>query len=76
MAHYLRENFYITTGDNFRTQALANVISEVGIDRVLYSVDYPFEDMVEAADWFDHAGINEAERAQIAQGNARKLFHL
>jgi gamma-resorcylate decarboxylase len=33
MAHYLRENFYITTSDNFRTQALTDVILEVGADR-------------------------------------------
>ena len=46
MAHYLRENFYITTSGNFRTQALTDVLSEVGSDRVLYSVDYPSEDIV------------------------------
>jgi len=49
MAQYLRENFYITTSGNFRTQALTDVLLEVGSDRVLYSVDYPFEDMAEAA---------------------------
>jgi predicted TIM-barrel fold metal-dependent hydrolase len=53
MAHYLRENFYITTSGNFRTQALTDVLLEVGADRVLYSVDYPFDDMTEAASWFD-----------------------
>jgi hypothetical protein len=46
IAHYLRENFYITTSGAFRTQALTDVIMEVGADRVLYSVDYPYEDMV------------------------------
>ena len=45
MAHYLRENFYITTSGNFRTQALTDVLLEIGADRVLYSVDYPFDDM-------------------------------
>jgi len=55
MSHYLRENFYITTSGNFRTQALTNVILEVGADRVLYSVDYPYEDVVQAKEWFDRA---------------------
>jgi len=45
MGHYLRENFYITTSGNFRTQTLSEVMLEVGADRILYSVDYPFEDM-------------------------------
>jgi 2,3-dihydroxybenzoate decarboxylase len=76
IAHYLRENFYITTSGAFRTQALIDVITEVGADRVLYSVDYPYEDMGEAAEWFDNAPISEPDRLKIACGNARQLFHL
>ncbi len=76
IAHYLRENFYITTSGAFRTQALIDVIMEVGADRVLYSVDYPYEDMGEAAEWFDNAPISEPDRIKIACGNARQLFHL
>jgi 2,3-dihydroxybenzoate decarboxylase len=48
---------------------------EVGADRVLYSVDYPYEDMGEAAEWFDNAPISEPDRFKIACGNARQLFH-
>src|SRR5690242_17260780 len=76
IAHYLRENFYITTSGAFRTQALTDVIMEVGADRVLYSVDYPYEDMGEAAQWFDNAPISEPDRLKIAQGNARQLLRL
>ena len=76
MGQYLRENFYITTSGNFRTQALTDVMLEVGADRVLYSVDYPYEDMVEAASWFDKAAISEPDRLKIARSNARQLFHL
>jgi 2,3-dihydroxybenzoate decarboxylase len=76
MSHYLRENFYITTSGNFRTQALTNVILEVGADRVLYSVDYPYEDVVEARQWFDQASISESDRLKIARANAQSLFRL
>jgi predicted TIM-barrel fold metal-dependent hydrolase len=76
MSHYLRENFYLTTSGNFRTQALTNVILEVGADRVLYSVDYPYEDVVEAKDWFEHTAISESDRMRIARANAQKLFRL
>jgi len=74
--HYLRENFYITTSGNFRTPTLTEVIEEVGVDRVLYSVDYPFEDMGKAADWFDHAPIAKSDRVKIAYGNAKQLFRM
>ena len=76
IGQYLRENFYITTSGNFRTQALTDVLQEIGADRVLYSVDYPFEDMAEAANWFDQAAISEPDRIKIARNNARQLLHL
>jgi gamma-resorcylate decarboxylase len=74
MSHYLRNNFYITTSGNFHTQALTNVILEVGADRILYSVDYPYEDVVAAGEWFDQASISESDRTKIARTNAQKLF--
>ena len=76
MSEYLRENFYITTSGNFRTQQLIDVMMEVGADRVLYSVVYPFEYMGEAANWFDRAPIAESDRVNIAYANAQQLFHL
>jgi predicted TIM-barrel fold metal-dependent hydrolase len=76
MSQYLRENFYVTTSGNFRTQALNDVMLELGADRVLYSVDYPYEDMGEATEWFDHASISEPDRVKIAHSNARQLFRL
>src|SRR5262252_4835262 len=76
VGHYLRENFYITTSGNFRTQTLTEVMLEVGRDRILYSVDFPFEDMGIAAEWFDRAPLSDADRLKIGRSNAQQLFHL
>jgi predicted TIM-barrel fold metal-dependent hydrolase len=76
IGHYLRENFYITTSGNFCTQTLTEVMMEVGADRILYSVDFPFEDVAIAADWFDHAAISEADRSKIGRSNAAQLFRI
>jgi gamma-resorcylate decarboxylase len=76
ISQYLRENFYITTSGNFRTQTLTEVMLEVGTDRILYSVDFPFEDMSIAAEWFDRAPLSEADRLKIGRGNAQQLFRL
>lgn len=76
IGHYLRENFYITTSGNFRTQTLTEVMMEVGADRILYSVDFPFEDTAIAAEWFDHCPISESDRVKIARGNARQLLRI
>lgn len=76
VADYLRDNFVVTTSGAFRTQALHNAILEVGADRILFSSDYPFESMHEAAKWFDHCPISEGDRKKIGYENAQKLLRL
>jgi 2,3-dihydroxybenzoate decarboxylase len=71
---YLRENVYITTSGNFRTPTLLCAMLEMGSDRILYSVDYPFETHADASKWFDSCEISEADRRKIGRGNARRLF--
>ena len=43
---------------------------------MLWSADYPFEDISDAADWIDAAPISEADRQKIGRTNALKLFKL
>src|SRR5262249_16643535 len=69
-------NFHLTTSGHFSTPALIDAVAEVGADRVMFSVDYPFEDFSDAADWFDQAEISEADRRKIGRTNAMKLFKL
>ncbi len=76
LAHYLRSNVFLTTSGDFRTATLVDAISEVGADRILFSVDYPFEEMSEAASWFDAAPISDADREKIGRDNAARLFQL
>ncbi len=73
---YFQDNFYITTSGNFRTQALINSMLEIGSDRIMFSTDWPFENIDHAAVWFDNATISEDDRQKIGRGNARKLFKL
>ena len=75
-AEYLQDNFYITTSGNFRTQALINTMLEVGADRILFSADWPFENVSHAAEWFDVCPISEADRKKIGRANAMRLFRL
>ncbi|MEU2618366.1 amidohydrolase family protein [Streptomyces sp. NPDC007157] len=74
LTHYLLSNFYVTTSGNFHTQTLNAAVAEMGVDRVLYSSDYPYESMREASDWFDNSAINDNDRAKIGHLNARRLF--
>jgi gamma-resorcylate decarboxylase len=76
VADYFRKHFHLTTSGNFHTPSMVNAVTEMGIDRVMFSVDWPFEDVGDGARWFDKAEISETERAKIGRDNAIKLFKL
>jgi 2,3-dihydroxybenzoate decarboxylase len=76
VANYFRRNFWLTTSGNFSTTALRHAVAELGADRVMFSVDWPFEDIKQACDWFDGAEISDAERRMIGRDNAVALFRL
>jgi 2,3-dihydroxybenzoate decarboxylase len=76
ITEYLRSNVFLTTSGNFRTPTLVDAIAEVGADRVLFSVDYPFEETADAAEWFDTVPLPERDRLAIGCENAAKLFKL
>ena len=73
---YFQENFHITVSGNFSTQALLATMMVVGADRIMFSTDWPFENIDHAADWFDVVPISEADRHKIGRTNAVKLFKL
>jgi predicted TIM-barrel fold metal-dependent hydrolase len=74
LGEYLRSNFYLTTSGNFHTPTLVSAMTEVGAERLLFSVDYPFENHQDASTWFDAAEISESDRLKIGQTNAIQLF--
>jgi 2,3-dihydroxybenzoate decarboxylase len=76
IADYFQANFHITTSGNFHTPALLNTMMVVGADRILFSTDWPFENIDHAAVWFDAATISEEDRLKIGRTNALKLFKL
>ncbi len=73
---YLSDNFYVTTSGNFNDQALITALLTVGADRILFSIDYPYEMMSQAARWIEGAPIAESDRRKIAHENSRHLFRL
>ena len=76
VGHYFRKHFYLTTSGNFHTPSLINAMTEMGPERVMFSVDWPFEDVGQGCQWFDAATISDADRAKIGRDNAVKLFKL
>jgi 2,3-dihydroxybenzoate decarboxylase len=73
---YIRENVSITTAGLCSTPALRCALEELGEDRVLFSVDYPYESSQVAGDWLDSADVAADTLRKVASGNAKRLLHL
>ncbi len=71
---YFRQNFYVSTSGNFHTQSLLGSIAELGAERIMFAVDYPFEEMATASDWFEAVPLAPPDREKIACTNAARLF--
>lgn len=76
IGEYLRSNFHITTSGHFRDSAFHCALAEMGVDRVLFSIDYPFETMEDGASWFDDTALSDGDRLKIGRTNAIELFKL
>jgi 2,3-dihydroxybenzoate decarboxylase len=74
--HYMQKNVHVTTSGQFYDPPLHLTMNEVGVERVLFSVDYPFEPMKDGCEWFDNADLSDGDRKTIGRTNAIKLFGL
>jgi 2,3-dihydroxybenzoate decarboxylase len=75
-SEYFHRNIWVTTAGVCSDEPLRCAIDAMGCDRVLFSVDYPFERASEAGEWIEAAPISADERAAICHGNARALLGL
>jgi 2,3-dihydroxybenzoate decarboxylase len=71
-----RSHFWITTSGNFATPALLCCVMEMGADRILFSVDYPFVPNPPGVKWMRDVPLGPEDREKILAGNARRLLKL
>ena len=69
-----REHFYITTSGNFSDPALLCSAMEMGTDRILFSVDYPFVASRDGTAWMERIPFSTEDRRKILHGNAERLL--
>ncbi len=77
LTDYLRKNFYVTTSGFWHTPALDSAIVEMGIERVMFSIDYPYEYMADAFKWWNSVNhLYPHQKDLISAGNAKCLFKI
>jgi predicted TIM-barrel fold metal-dependent hydrolase len=71
---YLRENLYYTfSGFNF-TPNFLDLLFQVGVDRIMFSADYPYNSMLAARNFLEGLPVSPADKERIAHGTAEKLL--
>ena len=73
---YFTANFHLTTSGHFHDSTFNCAIAEMGVERIMFSVDYPFEEMGTGAAWFDGTELSDEDRLKIGRTNAIQLFKL
>ncbi|KAF7526223.1 hypothetical protein G7054_g10866 [Neopestalotiopsis clavispora] len=77
MKYYLRNNFYATLAGVRRLATVRDTIEEMGEDRVMWSVDYPYESNEDAANWFDYVeGLGVRTKEKLAWENAERILNI
>jgi hypothetical protein len=76
LGEYFRENFYLTTSGYFSLPPFQCMQQVVGIDRILFSVDYPFSSNMVGREFLRSLPLEAAEKEKIAHGNAERLLKL
>ena len=76
MDEYFKRNFAITTSGVEDPLALRYSIEKLGIDNVMWAIDYPYQPTAPAVRFIETAPITEEQREKIAHGNAERIFRI
>lgn len=76
MAEYFQRNFVITTSGVEDPLALEYSIKKLGVDNVLWAIDYPYQPTAPAVKFMDTAPVSDSDRAKLYHRNAERIFHI
>jgi predicted TIM-barrel fold metal-dependent hydrolase len=75
-SEYFRRNFAITTSGLEDPLLLRFCVDTIGIDNVMWAIDYPYQPTKPAVAFLESAPLSEEERERVAHGNAERIFGL
>jgi 2,3-dihydroxybenzoate decarboxylase len=73
-SEYLCSNFVVTTSGMAWQPVFEFCRSALGIDNIIFAVDYPFEDSAAFVDFLRELNLSEEDKAKLASGNAKRVF--
>jgi 2,3-dihydroxybenzoate decarboxylase len=70
-------NFHVTTSGFFSDPALLCCMMELGVDHILFAIDWPFVvDNKPAIEWIERVPLSDADKIKILSGNAKQLLRI
>jgi 2,3-dihydroxybenzoate decarboxylase len=73
---YLRENVYVTSSGMADEAAILYCQKVLGVDRVLYAMDYPYQFVADEVRTSDALPISDEDKKKFFQTNAERVFKL
>jgi len=75
-AQYLTDNMAVTLSGNFSAPALTCTLMTLGVDNVLFSVDWPYESNIAGVEFLKRQPLSPHELEKIAHLNAERILRL
>lgn len=75
-SEYFQRNIAITTSGVEDPLALDFSIKKIGIDNIMWAIDYPYQPSTPAVQFMDVAQLSDSEREAIYYRNAERIFHI
>ncbi len=76
ISEYMQQNVYVTTSGMPSVPSIMLCQQVLGIDRVLYAMDYPYEFVPEEVAMSDALPISDNDKLKFFQTNAERVFNL
>jgi len=76
VSHYFRNNIWITTSGVAWEPAVKFCIEQLGPERVLYAMDYPYQQSYDEVAAYDRMHLSDEHKKMLMEDNARHVFRL
>jgi 2,3-dihydroxybenzoate decarboxylase len=73
---YLKENFYVTNSGVAWEPAVKFAQDFMGMDRVLYAMDYPYQHAIDEVTYMDNMQLSPEDKKRFFQTNAETVFKI
>jgi 2,3-dihydroxybenzoate decarboxylase len=75
-SEYIRDNIYVTTSGNWYQPAFICTMLALGVDKILFATDWPYESNTSATEFLNNLQISDDDKEKISHLNAEKLLNI